>query len=628
MLGEENTFNVTDDDGDDDQEDVIQKPKQKKGAKKRKQVEEPTQVVAKDVSSDDDDEILKLLSSDSEEESQPIKPSVKKKKTLIDVQKTKTVEYTEPTKPAKKRTESDKPKEVESDKEVEEELKKVTKPKKPTTKKTSYHETKKNEIDMTLFTASYVNSQLCHVPRKDESEVYISESAELCFMIKVTVPHPSFVQHVKPRVDIVKSTDGCDLHGYLKDERAPENSSSLKDLIFVPKILEKCIIPDVTLTESVRRLVNPTTKQAPQAIATSLSQKIIQNDDDDEDFTGISSQDELDLSIIELEPNTPLTSTPTSIVQDEIFVQEPQGKKRKTDQTAPNEPPPKKPKINFAQFLSTTTKQAPSKSTSTTFTLEYDLCLIVDQRERHQNDRNFFKEALSQHVKCESNQLSLGDVVWTAVHKKTKKSKLLNFIIERKAIDDLAGSIMDGRYKEQRFRLRECGMNCIMYLIEGDLKKNNRLPPTNLENALVRLLVSDGFLVHRTLSVDHTVRFLVEATKLICEILNREGLDKYLYKLKGDLVDFNNDCSKNKRILSCDQVFGRQLCCLPGVSAQIAETIVEKYKTPNQIYEAFTKEGGQLLSDLVIKSKFLGVAARKIGPACSENIYEMYTRKK
>lgn len=44
---------------------------------------------------------------------------------------------------------------------------------------------------------------------------------------------------------------------------------------------------------------------------------------------------------------------------------------------------------------------------------------------------------------------------------------VLDFIIERKTADDLAASIMDGRYEEQKFRLRNCGINNVIYLVEG-----------------------------------------------------------------------------------------------------------------------------------------------------------------
>lgn len=36
-----------------------------------------------------------------------------------------------------------------------------------------------------------------------------------------------------------------------------------------------------------------------------------------------------------------------------------------------------------------------------------------------------------------------------------------------KQIEDLEGSMRDGRYEEQKYRLRRCGLTRIAYLVEG-----------------------------------------------------------------------------------------------------------------------------------------------------------------
>lgn len=42
---------------------------------------------------------------------------------------------------------------------------------------------------------------------------------------------------------------------YIRDEQAPDKSSSLLDNIFPRHILEKCMIKDVTLPDSVKKMV-------------------------------------------------------------------------------------------------------------------------------------------------------------------------------------------------------------------------------------------------------------------------------------------------------------------------------------------------------------------------------------
>ena len=49
---------------------------------------------------------------------------------------------------------------------------------------------------------------------------------------------------------------------------------------------------------------------------------------------------------------------------------------------------------------------------------------------------------------------------------------VLDLIVERKTSNDLASSIRDGRYDEQKFRLRNSGINNVIYLIEGKAKQN------------------------------------------------------------------------------------------------------------------------------------------------------------
>ena len=47
-----------------------------------------------------------------------------------------------------------------------------------------------------------------------------------------------------------------------------------------------------------------------------------------------------------------------------------------------------------------------------------------------------------------------------------KNEIVLPFIIERKRMDDLASSIKDGRFREQKFRLKQTGFKNLIYLVE------------------------------------------------------------------------------------------------------------------------------------------------------------------
>ena len=53
-----------------------------------------------------------------------------------------------------------------------------------------------------------------------------------------------------------------------------------------------------------------------------------------------------------------------------------------------------------------------------------------------------------------------------SIYAQNIRELILPYIVERKRMDDLAGSIKDGRYKEQKHRLLQCGIQSIIYLVE------------------------------------------------------------------------------------------------------------------------------------------------------------------
>lgn len=50
--------------------------------------------------------------------------------------------------------------------------------------------------------------------------------------------------------------------------------------------------------------------------------------------------------------------------------------------------------------------------------------------------------------------LPVGDAAWVARHRVSRVEYILDFIVERKRVDDLWTSIKDNRYKDQKFRLK------------------------------------------------------------------------------------------------------------------------------------------------------------------------------
>jgi len=106
--------------------------------------------------------------------------------------------------------------------------------------------------------------------------------------------------------------------------------------------------------------------------------------------------------------------------------------------------------------------------------------LKVDTRERRSRSdkKSYFYENLNScGFSCDHDTLGLGDFLWTVkitdsygkVHE-----CITEYIIERKIKDDLASSIMDGRYKDQSTRLLQSGIKRPIYIVEGDLSSGFR----------------------------------------------------------------------------------------------------------------------------------------------------------
>lgn len=56
-------------------------------------------------------------------------------------------------------------------------------------------------------------------------------------------------------------------------------------------------------------------------------------------------------------------------------------------------------------------------------------------------------------VYIQVRRLPVGDGIWIAHHKTLDSEYVLDFIVERKNVDDLRSSIRDNRYRDQKLRL-------------------------------------------------------------------------------------------------------------------------------------------------------------------------------
>ena len=161
------------------------------------------------------------------------------------------------------------------------------------------------------------------------------------------------------------------------------------------------------------------------------------------------------------------------------------------------------------------------------FTVE----LILDNREiRSREDRGYIeKELISKGIRPTVRALPLGDFFWVAkctdpqflsCHGEEGSEVALDYIIERKRLDDLISSIKDGRFHEQKFRLRRTGVKNVVYLLEDiAIGQETRAKYYDMvQTAIASTQVVNGYFMKRTRGIDDTIRYLTRMTRTLKEM--------------------------------------------------------------------------------------------------------------
>lgn len=128
-------------------------------------------------------------------------------------------------------------------------------------------------------------------------------------------------------------------------------------------------------------------------------------------------------------------------------------------------------------------------------------------------------------------RLSVGDFLWICRSRSDATQEyVLPYIVERKRMDDLAGSIKDGRFHEQKFRLADSGIANVVYMIEnrGD-NQHVGMPLANLLQAATNTEVQNGFVVKFTDSHIDSMRYLVTMTELLHEMYKVKTKERKIY---------------------------------------------------------------------------------------------------
>lgn len=132
-------------------------------------------------------------------------------------------------------------------------------------------------------------------------------------------------------------------------------------------------------------------------------------------------------------------------------------------------------------------------------------------------------------IAFEVRRLSAGDFLWIC-RVSGDTEYVLPYVVERKRMDDLAGSIRDGRFHEQKFRLQESGITNLVYLIESRGNNQNLgLPLQSLLQAATNTQVQSGFTVKFTNSHKDSMQYLAVMTSLLIDMYKVSCMIKMIF---------------------------------------------------------------------------------------------------
>ncbi|CAI5942980.1 unnamed protein product [Closterium sp. NIES-65] len=182
----------------------------------------------------------------------------------------------------------------------------------------------------------------------------------------------------------------------------------------------------------------------------------------------------------------------------------------------------------------------------------------------------------------------------------------LEWVAERKRVDDLWQSIKSKRFKDQKLRIKHCGLRRPIYVVEGNLDASNGAE--SLRTASVQTLVHDGFDVHHTTCIAHTRRHYAHLTRAITDICNRLSTAPHhtsssqmphspaLHAPSSSPTprdccvtfdQFLDDC-RSSQALSVGDVFGHMLLQVRGLTVDMATAILRRYPSLPVLHAAYT----------------------------------------
>ncbi|KAJ5723437.1 DNA-directed DNA polymerase family X beta-like N-terminal [Penicillium malachiteum] len=309
----------------------------------------------------------------------------------------------------------------------------------------------------------------------------------------------------------------------------------------------------------------------------------------------------------------------------------------------------------------------------------FTIQLVLDTREvRTSTDRDYIaNELIKQDITPQVRALELGDAMWVAkCRDPTSLSRygeegdevMLDWIVERKRLDDLIGSIKDGRFHEQKFRLRRSGVKHVIYLIEEfsvthpDAASGAQKYQEMVASAIASTQVVNGYFIKKTKNLDDSIRYLARMTLLLRKMYGAydspsqepsssqpaasskvsliptrsiSSTQSYLTLLdslraQDDSLTYGltfstfSALSSKSDVLSLRDIFLKMLMCTRGVTGEKALEIQRHWQTPRGLVEAYMALEPKDREVMVSNRLQSLVGRKKIPKAVSKRIAEIW----
>ncbi|XVE90775.1 hypothetical protein DITRI_Ditri20bG0104100 [Diplodiscus trichospermus] len=222
----------------------------------------------------------------------------------------------------------------------------------------------------------------------------------------------------------------------------------------------------------------------------------------------------------------------------------------------------------------------------------YEVILILDDREQFISQGARSKKMLEKicsefKIKINVRRLPIGDGIWIARHKNLSSEYVLDFIVERKKVDDLRSSIRDNRYRDQKLRLLRSGLKKLIYLVEGD--PNSLEAAESVKTACFTTEILEGFDVQRTSGLHDTLRKYAYLTRAITQYYKLHLPEEHS-RCNGICPPFDEFIRKCQELdkMTVSDVFSIQLMQVPQVTEEVAIAVLDLYPTLLPLAHAYS----------------------------------------